>query len=95
MLDTIKGWISDALQWLLDALLWIPKKLWAELLDGFASAVESIPVPDFMANASSFFQGIPPGIVFFLDFFAVGEGLAMVISALVLRFVLRALPFVW
>ncbi|MOA51113.1 hypothetical protein D3C78_1742180 [compost metagenome] len=63
-------------------------------MDAFASLVEAIPVPDFLANAGSFLGGLPAGVVYFFDFFAVPEGIAMICSALLLRFVLRRIPFI-
>ena len=98
MWDSIKSWFAERIgefqQWLLDALLWLPRKLFQVIFDGLATFVERIPVPDFMANAANFFAGIPSEIVYFLDFFAVAEGLGMVTAALVLRFVLRRVPII-
>lgn len=90
--------IADALskfgQWLLDALLWIPRKLWAELLDVFAKIIEAMPVPDFVAHAQNLFNGIPGSVIYFANFFAIGEGLTMVLGAYLLRFILRRIPFI-
>ena len=86
--------LSDFATWLLDLLLWVPRKLWAELLEGLATLVEGLPVPGFIATAQSAFDGIPSSVVFFLDKFAFAEGVAMVLSAYVLRFVLRRIPLI-
>lgn len=98
MWESIKDWLAEKIeefqQWLLDMLLWLPKKLFQLIFDGLATFIERIPVPGFIANAQSFFSGIPSEIVYFLNFFAVGEGLAMVTGALVLRFVLRRVPII-
>lgn len=40
------------------------------------------------------FGGIPPGVWFFLDFFALETGVPLVISALVARFLIRRIPFI-
>lgn len=98
MWESIKDWLAEKieefLQWLLDMLLWLPKKLFQLIFDGLATFIERIPVPGFIANAQGFFSGIPSEIVYFINFFAVGEGLAMVTGALVLRFVLRRVPII-
>jgi len=86
--------LSDFAEWLMDLLLWVPRKLWAELLDGLATLFEAIPVPDFIATAQSVFNGIPSTMLFFLDKFAFGEGVAMVLSAYLLRFLLRRIPII-
>ncbi|MCY1279471.1 hypothetical protein D9M68_328050 [compost metagenome] len=97
-MDALINWLYETvgkvLQWLLDALLWVPQKLWQMILDGFAAVIEAIPVPDFIASAGSFFGGIPASVVYFLDFFAIREGLAMMIAALLLRFILRRIPLI-
>lgn len=86
--------IADALQWLLDALLWVPRKLFAALLDGLASLIEAIPVPEFVQQAESSLSGISGNVLFFAEKFAIPEGIAMVLSAYVLRFLLRRIPLI-
>lgn len=93
-LDWILQLVTDALDWVLELVEWIPKTIWKELLDAFASAIEAIPVPDFMNQAGSFFGDIPGEIVYFFQFFAVAEGVAMILSALVLRFLIRRIPII-
>lgn len=92
------AWIVDLFSglfdWLKDILLWLAKTIFSSMMDGLASLVESIPVPDFMAQAGSFFGNLPTGVVYFLHYFAVSEGLAFIISALLLRFILRRIPFI-
>ncbi|WP_350446827.1 hypothetical protein ABS648_23285 [Pseudomonas solani] len=85
---------EKVLGWLLDLALWLPKKLWGAILDGLATLIEKIPVPEFLANAGSFFDQIPTGVVFFMQYFAVAEGLSMVTVALLLRFIVRRLPVI-
>ncbi|MCY1371033.1 hypothetical protein D9M68_896980 [compost metagenome] len=90
----IKDTITEILEWILEMVLWLPKKIWSLLLDGLASVIESLPVPDFVASAGNFFGNIPGSVVYFFQFFAVGEGLAMIATALVLRFALRRIPLI-
>lgn len=98
MLNDALTWISDfflgILEWLLELVAWVPKKIWELLLDALAAAIEAIPVPDFVASAGNWFGGIPATVIYFGQFFAVAEGLAMIMSALVLRFVLRRIPLI-
>ncbi len=90
--------ISDALskfaQWLLDALLWVPLKIWELILDGLASVIESMPVPDFVSTASNAFGSIPSNVLFFANFFALGEGIAMILAAYGIRFLIRRIPLI-
>ncbi|MCY1531069.1 hypothetical protein D9M68_662820 [compost metagenome] len=97
-MDSVVNWLKETLlavlDWWLELILWLPKKIWALLLDGLASAIEALPVPAFIAQADSFFGNIPPSIVYFFDLFAVGEGLAMIVAALLARFLLRRIPLI-
>lgn len=98
MFDTliafIKGLLATVLGWVVDFVSWAFLSLWKLLLEGLASVIESIPVPSFISGAQSFFGGIPSGIVYFFQFFAVAEGLAMISAALLLRFILRRIPLI-
>lgn len=89
--------IADALsrfaEWLKDLLLWIPKKVFELLMEGFAVLLESLPVPDFIIQASNAFSGISGNVLFFASKFAIAEGMAIYLGALVLRFIIRRIPF--
>lgn len=94
LLTWLLGILTDLLDWALDLVAWIPRDLWASLLDALASALEAIPAPDFLSQAGSFFGGIPSSVVYFFQFFAVAEGLGFIVSALVLRFLVRRIPII-
>lgn len=87
-------WLEDTLTWLRDLILYAPLKVWEGILDGLASLIESIPVPDFMQNLGSLFSSIDPGIAYFLSPLNLGIGVSMVLSAYVIRFIIRRLPVV-
>jgi hypothetical protein len=63
------------------------------LLDGLAAVLEAIPVPTWLEGVDVF-AGIDPGVVYFAEALMIPEGIAIVLSAYVLRFVIRRLPFV-
>lgn len=98
MFDSLKSWLADRIQefltWIFDLVLWLPKKLFSLFMDALASFFEAIPVPAFITNAGNFFQGIPDSFLYFVNMFAVGEGIAMVIAAYILRFLIRRIPFI-
>ena len=81
-------------QWLLDIFLWVPRKVWAGLLDGLASIVEGITPPEFMNAIAGYAAAVPSGVVWGLDMFAFAEGMAMVAAALLARFLLRRIPLI-
>lgn len=85
---------SGALEWVYSLVVWVPRKFYQLLTDGLASTVEAFPPLDaansFTQNAASAFSGAG----YFIDLFAVQQGLALLVSALVLRFLLRRIPFI-
>lgn len=98
MLDSIKAWLADkietVLQWIYDFFLWLGQKIFAAILEGLATFLDAIPVPGFFNDAANFFNNIPASVLFFLNLFAVGEGIAMITAALVIRFLIRRIPII-
>ena len=84
---------SQFASWLVNLLLWLPRKLFSQLGEGFVELISSIPVPDFVSQADYAFASLPSGVVYAISFFRVPEGLAMIISAYILRFIIRRIPF--
>ena len=93
-MSSLIDFLESILTWLKDLLLWLPRKLTELVLDGLAALIEAIPVPDFLSSAPGFLGGIDPTLVFFLNGFAFAEGLTIIFSAYVLRFLIRRLPIV-
>lgn len=87
-------WLTDFAQWLLDALLWIPRWLWSEVLQALSALINSIPVPDSLGVWTSSIGSLPANVIWFLDLLQFRAGLAMVISALIARWVLRRIPLI-
>jgi hypothetical protein len=86
--------LSDFAGWLKDVLLWVPRKLWSELLDGLAALLTAIPTPDFVIQAQAAMGGIPSNVVFFASKFAVPESIAMALAAYAIRFLIRRIPLI-
>lgn len=97
-LKTLLDWFlllfTGFLEWLLKLVDWIPKAIWEGILNALASLLESLPVPGFIAQAGGFFGNLPSSVVYFFQFFAVAEGIGFILSALLLRFLLRRIPFI-
>jgi len=87
-------WLVEALQWCFNMLLALPLHLWVLLLGGLQAAVNAIPVPSFFASASNYVAAIPPSVAYFAAGFQIPYGLGVVISAWVLRWILRRIPFI-
>lgn len=88
------AWWTDFGQWLIDLLLWFPRKVFQLLLEGIASVIGAIPVPEFMSSLGSWVSSIDPAIAYFGGPLQFGAGMSFVLTAWVIRFVLRRIPVV-
>jgi hypothetical protein len=79
-------WLWQALQ---DAALWV----WRGILDAMATLLESLPIPEW-AQAENALAGIPCEVAYFVEPLQLGFGIAVVGSAIFLRFLIRRLPIV-
>lgn len=86
--------MSGLMQWLSDFLLWVPRFLFASMLDGLNLLFESLPVPGFIGSIAGLWSAIAPGVWWFLSAFLVPEGIALLLAAGALRFTLRRIPFI-
>lgn len=85
---------NEFTQWLFDLLEFLPRKIFSDILDALASVVEKIPVPDFFITAQGAFGSIPSSVLFFANKFALGEGVAMILAAYLIRFTIRRIPII-
>lgn len=86
--------LSRLLDFLVELLLWVPTRLWELFLSGLAAFLEWIPVPAFMTDLASLFAGLDPGILYFVEPMQLGPGVTMILSAAIIRFVIRRIPVV-
>lgn len=74
--------------------LWLVLWKWPLIKFGIVMAmvvgiIAAIPWPAWVSSISGVFTGLPPGLLWALDFLMFSQGLAMIASAWGLRFVLR------
>jgi len=77
-----------------ELLLWIPKKIWAWILEQVGDAIDAIPVPSFFSDASSALSRIPSEVGYFIEPLNLGTGISMIITAYVIRFTIRRIPII-
>jgi hypothetical protein len=79
------GWISEEFKaifvWLYDGLM-----------SGFASVLESFPVPDFLLTMGV--VTLPSGVAWAAEAFQLPLGAGIIVSAYTARFILRRIPFI-
>lgn len=68
--------------------------LWDQILQAALYLINLIPVPAWAQNAGGIFASMPSGVAYFMSVFDVNFGLEVLGSALLIRFIIRRLPFV-
>ena len=99
LVESILGFFWDKtiqiLKWLWElvdpALRWVAEQIYHAVKAG----LNFIPVPDFIQNIEGYWNAIPwAEIGYFLEPFKVGTGVTIILSAYIIRFGLKVLPWV-
>lgn len=92
--DWVVYFFSELGTSILDAIWLVLNWAFEQVVDALNGFLHWIPVPDFVTKAGGFLQSTPPEVTWFLQAVAFNEGLAMVMLAYVLRFILRRIPLI-
>lgn len=79
------------LGWLVDEIKLVFVGLYASILDSLTNLFSAIPTPDFLLGVV---PSLPQSVVFFANLFMVHYGMGIVVSAYLLRFLVRRLPII-
>ena len=83
-------------EWLVGILLYLPRVAFSAFADAAEQAIGMVSLPSGLQNGlTPFFTEAGPGAVWVADLFAVGPGFTMLFAAVLVRFTLRALPWVF
>ena len=91
--DWLAKVVGDTLKWIKDYFVWLWNKIWNGLLDTIANLLESLAVPSWVTEASAVVSALPPEVIWLLDPFEIGTGLAIIGSAYILRWQMKWIPF--
>lgn len=86
--------MQNFLDMLVEMLLWVPKKIFSLILDGLATVLEAIPVPDWAAGVAGASSGITGDVMYFAEPFNVGSGIGILLAAYAIRFLIRRIPVI-
>lgn len=86
--------MQDFLNAIYDMLMYVPLKLYELLLGGLSAVLAAIPVPDWAVNVGSYAGSISTNVMYFIAPFNIGTGLAIMMSAYGIRFLIRRIPFI-
>lgn len=87
-------YIARILSWLLGLVTWALLQILKLLYEGLSVVINAIPVPSWLSGAGSVFASIPSGVAFFTASLHIVDGIAIVLSAYGLRFLIRRIPFI-
>jgi hypothetical protein len=80
--------------WLFGLVTWGLEQCWSLLCQGLALVLAAIPVPSWLANAGNVVGAMPPGVAYLAVAFKIPEGIAMIVGAYTLRFIIRRIPLI-
>lgn len=87
-------WLSNFWKNLQDLLLWVPMRIWELLLESLAWVITAIPVPSWASNTAGLFSGLPTGVSWGFYLFNVPTGIGIIMSAYLIRFLIRRIPLI-
>jgi hypothetical protein len=68
--------------------------LWDKVLDACLYLLNLVPVPEWATVSGGIFSQVPSSVAFFMSVFEINFGLSVLGSAMLIRFIIRRLPFV-
>jgi len=86
--------VSDVAQFAMDVALWVPRKVYELLLDGLSLVIGSLPVPELLSSNAGALSSISGPVLWWLSILQVPAGFGMVMSAYLVRFLIRRIPFI-
>lgn len=97
LLDTLVHffeWAQDAYDDFWNTFKVFPEWVFSRMAEEIVRFFNKLPVPSFFDTAGDAFAGIPPSVVYFASAFRIGEGISMILLALLLRFIIRRIPII-
>ncbi len=97
-LQRFAEWIAEmvaaVLGWIIDVLLYVPQQLFSLLVDGLIAVLAAIPVPAWVQTVATAGGSLAGDVVWWLDLLQFQTGLAIWISSLGIRFLIRRIPVI-
>ena len=94
ILKKILEFLGSIVQFVVDFAQWMAVKVFTLIFDALIAVLSLIPVPEWLTGLSGNIAAIDPGILFFAAPFQLGTGIAWVVSAYLLRFLIRRIPLI-
>ena len=93
MSDLISA-IAQYIQDIVNFLTGLPLHIFSLLLSGLSALINGIPAPAFFSNAAGWIGSIPTLAAYLLAALQISSLVTILVSAYVLRFLIRRIPFI-
>jgi len=90
----ILRFLGQVVEWVVDFFQWLRVKAAVLVFDAIIAVLSLIPVPEWLESISTNGGSLSADILYFIAPFQFGTGFAWVVSAYLLRFLIRRLPVV-
>jgi hypothetical protein len=80
--------------WLLSIAVWFIDKAWDLITTGLGLVLQAIPVPEWLSSAGDVVGAMPPGVAYLAQAFMIPQGVAILVGAYTIRFVIRRIPLI-
>jgi hypothetical protein len=87
-------WLGNFATWLWTGLQHLGLIVFSALMQGLATVIQDIPAPAFFSDISGWVGSIPPFVSYLIQGLEIPQGITIVCTAMVIRFLIRRLPFV-
>ena len=93
-MSALMHYIQSILVWLLGLIDWILIEVFTVVGAAVVAVLNAIPVCGCFAQATSLMQGLPSGVLYFAQALNLSTGLQSIVCAVLLRFLIRRIPFI-
>jgi len=94
ILKNILQFIADVVGFVIDLIQWAVVKVFLMFAEALIGLLSLIPVPEWLSSLSGNVAALPAGVLFFVGPLQLTTGCAWIVSAYVLRFLIRRIPVI-
>jgi hypothetical protein len=93
-MDFLIKYIAQILTWIVSFVQWVGDLAVTTILGALITLLNAIPVPSWMTSAPSVLAGVPSGVIWIFQILQLPAGLVILLSAWLLRFLIRRIPLI-
>ena len=86
--------LTQILAWLLQFVTWIVVQVFSVVCTAVVAIFSAIPVCGCFATAATGLQSLPSGVLYFAQALDFSTGIQAILCALLMRFLIRRIPFI-